>query len=63
MKPVSTLVNIFLSLVALMHLVRLIFRIEVTWGGTVIPLWTSLFGCLVTAGLSILLWREGRSCR
>lgn len=63
MKPVSTLVNIFLSLVALLHLVRLIFQIEVTWGGTVIPLWTSLFGCLVTTGLSILLWRENRSCR
>lgn len=60
MKPVTMLVNIFLCLIALLHLIRLMFQIEVTWGGSVVPLWTSLFGCLVTTGLAIMLWRENR---
>lgn len=60
MKPVSMIVNIFLGLVSLMHLVRLMFQIEVTWAGAVVPLWTSFFGCLLTAGLAIMLWRENR---
>jgi len=58
MKPVSVIVNIFLGVVALMHLIRLIFQIEATWDGAVVPLWVSFFGCLVTAGLAIMLWRE-----
>lgn len=60
MKPVTMLVNVFLGLIAIIHLLRLVFQIEVTWAGTVVPLWTSIFGLLVTAGLAILLWRENR---
>ena len=60
MKPVNALVNIFLALIALMHLIRLVFQIEVTWAGAVVPLWTSFFGCLVTGALAIMLWRENR---
>lgn len=58
MKPVSMIVNIFLGVVSLMHLIRLIFQIEVTWDGVVVPLWVSFFGFLFTAGLAIMLWRE-----
>ncbi|MDD5758852.1 MAG: hypothetical protein PHI06_07190 [Desulfobulbaceae bacterium] len=60
MKPVTVIVNIFLGVIALMHLVRLIFQIEVTWAGSVVPLWISFFGCLFTAGLTVMLWRENR---
>lgn len=60
MKPVTMLVNIFLGLIAIIHLLRLVFQIEVTWEGAVVPMWTSIFGLLVTAGLAILLWRENR---
>lgn len=60
MKPVTMLVEIFLLLISFMHLIRLVFQVEVTWAGTAVPMWTSLFGCLVTAGLAIMLWRENR---
>ena len=60
MKPVTMLVNIFLCLIALIHLFRLLFQIQVTWAGAVVPLWTSFFGCLLTTGLAIMLWRENR---
>lgn len=60
MKPVTLIVNIFVGLIAVMHLIRLLFQVPVTWGGTLVPMWTSVFGCLVTSGLAILLWRENR---
>lgn len=60
MKPVAMLVNIFLALIGLIHLIRLVFQIEVTWAGSVVPLWTSFFGFLVVTGLAIMLWRENR---
>ena len=60
MKPVALIVNIFLGLIAGLHLIRLLFQVQVTWGGTAIPMWTSVFGCLVTSGLAVLLWRENR---
>ncbi len=60
MKPVTMLVTIFLCLIAGMHLVRLLFQVEVTWAGAVVPMWISYFGCLVTTGLAVLLWRENR---
>jgi len=60
MKPVTMIVTIFLCLIALMHLVRLIFQIEVTLAGAVVPLWVSLCACLFSTGLAIMLWRENR---
>ena len=41
-------------LVCVLHIVRLIFRIKVTIGGFVVPLWFSLIGVLVS--LSLSLW-------
>ena len=60
MNPVARLVTIFLGLVALGHLLRLVFQVEVMAGGVHIPLWTSALACVVTGGLAILLWRESR---
>jgi hypothetical protein len=58
MKPVARLAMIFLALVALGHLLRLIFGVTVIAGGVSIPLWISALACVVTGGLSFMLWRE-----
>ena len=60
MKPIVGLTTIFLALVALAHLLRLVLRVEVIAGGVTIPLWLSAVACVVTGGLAVLLWREGR---
>ena len=60
MKPASLLAAILLDLVALAHLLRLIFHTEVTVGGTAIPMWISVVGCVIAAILSILVLREAR---
>jgi hypothetical protein len=58
MKPATLVAIIFLSVVALLHLVRLFFHVELTINGAMVPLWVSIVGFLFTAGLAILMWRE-----
>lgn len=60
MKPVSTIVVVLLVLAAVIHLVRIICGVEIVVGGEVVPMWTSLVGCIVPAVLAVLLWRESR---
>jgi hypothetical protein len=60
MKPASLLAAIVLDMVALAHLLRLVFRTEVTVGGTIVPMWISAVGLVVAAVLSILVLREAR---
>jgi hypothetical protein len=60
MKPVSTIVVIFLLLISVMHLLRILFEFQVTVAGAVIPMWISLAGCIFTALLAGLLWHESR---
>ncbi|MHB9024896.1 MAG: hypothetical protein ACYC7E_12095 [Armatimonadota bacterium] len=58
MKPATTLVVIVFFLVAIAHLLRLIFQTEVVINGVTIPLWVSIIGCIVPALLAVLVWRE-----
>ena len=58
-KPVNLIVVIFLSLIAVLHILRLILGVDVTVGGAQIPQWASIFGCVVPGILAVLLRREG----
>ncbi len=58
MKPAARIATIFLALVALGHLLRLIFGVTVIAGGVAIPMWVSVLACVLTGGLSTMLWRE-----
>jgi len=60
MKPAALVAVIFLALVALGHLVRVALRLQVTVGGTDVPMWMSVVACIFTGGLAIMLWRERR---
>jgi hypothetical protein len=60
MRPVAKIVAICLAVVAVAHLLRVIFRVEVIAGGITIPVWMSVFGCVVPAALAVALWRESQ---
>jgi len=51
---------IFLALVALGHLLRFVFQVEIVADGVRFPLWASVLACVFTGGLAIFLWRESR---
>ena len=61
MKPGSLVAIILLELVAVAHLLRVVLGLQVTVGTTDIPMWVSVIGIIVPAGVAYLLWREGRS--
>jgi hypothetical protein len=58
MKPFTTIAIVVFSLICLVHIVRLVFGLDITVGGWVVPLWVSVPGAIVTAGLAYMLWKE-----
>jgi len=60
MMPFTKIAIAVFSLVAVLHLLRLIFGWEVIISGIVIPLWVSVAGFIIAAGLAVLLWKETR---
>ena len=60
MKPATTITAILLLIVSIMHLLRLILQVKVTTNLFEVPMWISVPGCLVTAGLAIWLWKENK---
>jgi hypothetical protein len=60
MKPFTTIAFVIFNLIALLHLLRLIFGWEVIVNGVTVPMWLSIPGCLVAGGLAFMLWQETR---
>jgi hypothetical protein len=60
MKPFSTIAAVVFALVALAHLLRLIYNWQVVFNGWNVPMWLSWVGLIVAGALSALVWREAR---
>ncbi|OLB23249.1 MAG: hypothetical protein AUH95_03440 [Nitrospirae bacterium 13_2_20CM_2_63_8] len=60
MKPFTTIAIVIFSLVAVLHVLRLMFRWEVVINGLVMPMWVSVVGIIVAGGLALLVWREAK---
>jgi len=60
MKPVTAIVVILLSAISIAQLLRLILQVNVIANGVTIPIWLSIFGCIIPAVLAFMLWRENR---
>ncbi len=60
MRPATLTAPVLLALVSLAQLLRLIGRVEVTAGGSPVPMWVSGVAFVVAGGVAFMLWREGR---
>lgn len=60
-KPFTFLAALIFALVALAHLLRLIFGWVVTIVGADVPLWTSGLGVVIAGGIAAGLWWESRN--
>jgi membrane protein implicated in regulation of membrane protease activity len=61
MKPATLVTCVFLLLVALAHVLRVVFAVPVTVGGYAVPMWMSTVAVLFLAVLSVWLWRDQRA--
>jgi hypothetical protein len=59
-KPSGLCTCVFLALVAVAHLLRIVFQVPVVVGSVDVPLWPSAPAVLVVGGLAAWLWREER---
>lgn len=57
MKP-TLLASIILAIIAVAHLLRLLFGWAVIVGTIGVPMWPSALVALVFGGLSLMLWKE-----
>lgn len=58
MKPFTNLAIAIFILIAVVHLLRLIYGWEATVNSVVIPMWVSVMGLLIAGVLAYFLWRE-----
>jgi len=57
-KAVPLVAAIIFCVVAILHLLRVVFQVEIVIGGVAIPMWVSILATIVPGGLSVALWRE-----
>jgi hypothetical protein len=60
MKPFTKIAVALFTLIALVHLLRLLTGWEVVVVGYVVPVWFSLPGLIIAGGLAVMVWREAR---
>ena len=60
MKPFTSVAIAVFSVVALVHLLRILLGWTVTVNGILIPFWLSMIAFGVCSALAVMLWRENR---
>ncbi len=60
MKPAARIATLFLAVVAFLHVLRLLLRMDLTIGSFAVPLWASVLAVIGAGGLAVWLWREQR---
>jgi len=60
MKSFTKLAALLLAIVAVLHLLRVVFSIEMTIDNIGIPMWISIVGFIIPAILSIGLLKESK---
>ena len=60
-KPFTTITVGIFVLVALVHVLRLVWGWEVTIQGSIVPMWVSVVGVVIAGYLAFMVWRESRN--
>ena len=60
MKPFTVIAIVIFAFIAVAHLLRIFFCVEVTVNGIPIPLWVSAVAIPIFGVLAYMLWRENR---
>jgi len=58
MNTFTKIASVIFGIIALLHLLRLIYHIGITAGSFQVPFWISIVGFIVTTILCVGLWKE-----
>jgi hypothetical protein len=58
MNPFTRIASVIFGIIALLHLLRLFFHLEIMVDDHHVPVWVSIIGFVVTATLCVGLWKE-----
>ncbi len=61
MKPFSTVASVVFALIALLQLLRFLQAWPISVDGVMVPVWASAIACVISATLSVMVWRERRA--
>ena len=61
MKPFTKIASIFLIIISTLHVLRIIFGVEIVINGWYVPFWINGVAAVVTGFLSLMLWKEKRT--
>jgi magnesium-transporting ATPase (P-type) len=57
-KPFTTVAIVLFALIAVLHVLRLVFAWEVMIGNARVPMWASVLGAIVAGVLAVMVNRE-----
>ena len=60
MKPATLVTILFLTLIAVGHLLRVLFAVPIVIASTPVPMWMSVAAFMFAGALAVLLWRDTR---
>ena len=58
MKPFTLIAIMFLSIVALFHILRIVAGADITINSWSVPMWLNGVGAVIAGGLALMLWKE-----
>jgi hypothetical protein len=59
MRPVTLIAGVFLFIISALHILRIVFDVEISINGWYVPFWINGAAAAVTAFLAIMLLKEG----
>jgi len=62
MKTFTCIGAWFFLLVGILHLLRIVYGVQVMAGTYVVPMWMSYFGCIVPVFIAIMMFKEMKQC-
>jgi hypothetical protein len=60
MKPFTKIASIFLLIISTLHILRIVFNVDIVIGSWYVPLWLNGVAAVVTGLLSFMLWKENK---
>jgi hypothetical protein len=61
MRPFTSIASIFLFIISILHILRIVFNVEIEINAWHVPFWTNGAAAVVTGFLAIMLRKESRS--